>query len=602
MSASTAGQRPEGRSGRSRNRLRGPLISLGVLVALLVLGEGAVRLGGWAGAPLDVLRLAGLPNRGEPATLWDRDLLYRLRPDTLMFNAYRINRLGYRGPDVDAIKPPDTLRIVCTGDSSTFGMGVADDETWPARLEVMLDALLDRERSVEVINAAVPGYSTEQNKRQVLRDLLALQPDVLIVCPTAQNDLRWQANAGDAAALDDNTAWRAWLDRSHLLRLVRGGALRDAFHAGGRREPGSGGARPRVTPDEFEANLRNIAEAAREQGVRTLFLVTEHSAWRESSDPAVDESEASVARAAGDVGALLADSREAFAGYAPYPMFSDGIHFTPLGQQLVAISALRALLQHPEQLVQGRRAEALVDWAASLGGGPVLGPGDIAHPGDIPGLVIEMGHDWVLPELTESSPHRHPPNPIEIWSGGVEAHAAADMETQAGWRSLEAFNRDIGALPPSIDRRVASAIDATRHGDYEASLPLFEAALAETPDNIEALFEYGMALRRLGRRDEGTEMFRRGAEADREGPIGRFLTGLLAFESGDMEIAEWALRNAISQQSTLGEARFTLGRLLLQRGELDEAEKQLRMSILMRTESDAAAALLLEIEARRADG
>jgi hypothetical protein len=220
MSASRAAERP---GGRRVGGLRGPLISLAVLVGLALLGEGVVRAGGWAGQPLDVLRLAGLPNRGEPPTLWDRDLLYRLRPDTLMFDAYRINSLGYRGPEVDPVKPPGTLRIACTGDSSTFGMGVSDEETWPARLAVMLSALLEGERAVEVINAAVPGYSTEQNKRQVERDLLALQPDVLIVCPTAQNDLRWQTNAGDAAALDANTEWRAFLDRSHLLRLLRGG-------------------------------------------------------------------------------------------------------------------------------------------------------------------------------------------------------------------------------------------------------------------------------------------------------------------------------------------------------------------------------------------
>jgi len=564
MSASTADQRPEGRSGRSRNRLRGPLISLGVLVALLVLGEGAVRLGGWAGAPLDVLRLAGLPNRGEPATLWDRDLLYRLRPDTLMFNAYRINRLGYRGPDVDAIKPPDTLRIVCTGDSSTFGMGVADDETWPARLADMLEVLLEGARHVEVINAAVPGYSTEQNRRQVERDLLALQPDVLIVCPTAQNDLRWQVNAGDAAALDGNTHWRRLLDQSHLLRLVRGGGLRDAFHVSGRRDPDTPGARPRVTPAEFEANLQRMSEAALEHNVLPVLLVTEHSEWRESIDPAIDASEDTVVRIADESGALAADAREAFAGYAPYPMFSDGIHFTELGQQLVANAALRALLQQPELLASGGRVGALADWSAGLDNPASGDPGRAAGPEGIPRLR----------ELFERD----------------------------GPGALAAFNREIGMTTRPVDPRLAAAIDGSRRGEYLDMLPLFEAALADAPADVEALFEYGMALRRAGRRDEGTEMFRRGAQADPEGAIGRFLAGLLAFEAGDMATAEPALRDAIALRSTLGLARFTLGRLLLQRGELDEAEKQLRMSILMRTESDAAAALLLEIEARRADG
>ena len=59
-----------------------------------------------------------------------------------------------RGDTFAALPPAGTLRIAAVGDSTTFGWGLSDDQTWPARLT---EELTRRGHPVEVINAGVPA-------------------------------------------------------------------------------------------------------------------------------------------------------------------------------------------------------------------------------------------------------------------------------------------------------------------------------------------------------------------------------------------------------------------------------------------------------------
>lgn len=85
----------------------------------------------------------------------------------------RINRDGFRGPEIDAAhKAP---RIVTIGDSCTFGM--TEPSSYPRVLE---DTLRRRDVAIEVVNAGVEGYTT----RDVLMELdrvKALRPEVTTI-------------------------------------------------------------------------------------------------------------------------------------------------------------------------------------------------------------------------------------------------------------------------------------------------------------------------------------------------------------------------------------------------------------------------------------
>jgi len=65
---------------------------------------------------------------------------------------YNINSHGFRAPDVN----DETVEYAVVGDSFSFGLGVEDDETFTALLNV------GSEKNKTFYNYSVPGYSTDQ--------------------------------------------------------------------------------------------------------------------------------------------------------------------------------------------------------------------------------------------------------------------------------------------------------------------------------------------------------------------------------------------------------------------------------------------------------
>jgi lysophospholipase L1-like esterase len=71
----------------------------------------------------------------------------------------------------------DAQRILVVGDSFAFGWGVEDDQTFAA----VLARGLARDHRVEVINAGVPGYSTDQYWLFLRERGFALAPDLVLL-------------------------------------------------------------------------------------------------------------------------------------------------------------------------------------------------------------------------------------------------------------------------------------------------------------------------------------------------------------------------------------------------------------------------------------
>lgn len=92
---------------------------------------------------------------------------------------YRINALGFRGPETTREKPEGTLRVVGLGDSFTFGTGVRADETFLAVLEDMAQG---GPRPVEVLNLGAMGYDTRHEVELLESVGVGLDPDVVVIC------------------------------------------------------------------------------------------------------------------------------------------------------------------------------------------------------------------------------------------------------------------------------------------------------------------------------------------------------------------------------------------------------------------------------------
>jgi lysophospholipase L1-like esterase len=98
-----------------------------------------------------------------------------------------INEHGFRGPALRHLRDDSALRVLCIGDSITFGYGVGDAAPFPRQLEHLLrDAF--PERDVEVINAGVQRYFTYQEIDFLRLRGATLQPDVVVLA-VYSNDL-----------------------------------------------------------------------------------------------------------------------------------------------------------------------------------------------------------------------------------------------------------------------------------------------------------------------------------------------------------------------------------------------------------------------------
>ena len=113
----------------------------------------------------------------------ERALPFRLRPNShgfLFKSPISINSKGFRGKEITEPKG-NTFRIVALGESTTYGCTLlAEDRPWPEVLEQIIHERLKPPRPVEVINAGVPAYNLEHNLHRLARDILPLQPDMII--------------------------------------------------------------------------------------------------------------------------------------------------------------------------------------------------------------------------------------------------------------------------------------------------------------------------------------------------------------------------------------------------------------------------------------
>jgi lysophospholipase L1-like esterase len=211
-------------------------------------GVGLVLIALCGGVPLFVAELALRPFVERLTDLYvvDEALGWRHRPGvagSYWGEPVRINAHGMRGPERGPVKPSGARRVLFLGDSVVFGLALADEErTIPALLE---DELATRTAApVEVLNAAVCGWSTWQELRFLQAEGERWQPD-LVLLGFVLNDVteRYQlvrfggSTSGPQLAYAAADGWRAWLAESGLYLAVRELHLRRELRAAELRGP-----------------------------------------------------------------------------------------------------------------------------------------------------------------------------------------------------------------------------------------------------------------------------------------------------------------------------------------------------------------------------
>ncbi|MCC6159290.1 MAG: hypothetical protein IT350_14665 [Deltaproteobacteria bacterium] len=217
----------------------------------------------------------------------DSALMWRNRPDLRTEFAGVPVRADRRGFRISAERPAaiddrrsDAPRIVCLGESPTFGWGVRFEDAYPARVEKLLSERLGR--AVEVVNAGMIGYSSHQGRLLLEREILALRPDIVSV-PFVINDIdkyRFYYNDGGpdrgvVPARRALTTAENLLDRSRFFQVFTRAFRQVAYRgetADGKPMAFYRPQRLRVDLADYRENLVAIARICREHAITPVFL------------------------------------------------------------------------------------------------------------------------------------------------------------------------------------------------------------------------------------------------------------------------------------------------------------------------------------------
>jgi hypothetical protein len=190
---------------RKQTLFRVVLVVLGCLAGFgIIEGIGGIAI--WAARhsekPELPAELVGrvLESKRHVENAHDPYLAYRPKPNQQTRTAH-INSLGLRGAETDALPGPGVYRILLLGGSVAWGYtSMSDDETPSEVLESYLNAhrrrsRLLRDKTIEVLNGAVPGYVAWQEALVYAMDYRRLKPN-LIVTLDGTNDYAAAINTG----------------------------------------------------------------------------------------------------------------------------------------------------------------------------------------------------------------------------------------------------------------------------------------------------------------------------------------------------------------------------------------------------------------------
>jgi GDSL-like lipase/acylhydrolase family protein len=229
---------------------------------------------------------------------------------------FRINQAGFRGDDWAVPKRPETIRTMFLGDSITFGGGsILDDQLFVNRVKGLL-AKTDG-RNVETLNAAAPGWGIE-NMAAFLGARGTFDADVLIwTLPTV--DFRRPKTSLEDHAFPTSKPW---------LRLLYLG--RTLLHTTNQLD-----IQPGVGEGTLERNVALFRESltalARTRIVCVVLIVP--------ASPRYDHFIEDVPRFRAVAEAAhvpFVDLHASFRRHPPEALFTDGVHLSVRGHELVA--------------------------------------------------------------------------------------------------------------------------------------------------------------------------------------------------------------------------------------------------------------------------
>ena len=271
----TDSSRPLQRTGAGRRWIFRLVAILGSLALAVAVGELVCRLAYKPRVPIRFQQGASVFEEDGIGKFFEKmepdpELFWRFAPDQTITpsgkRTWRIisNHQRLREDhEIPLRKPDNEIRVLCLGDSCTFGFGLPIHETFVDQVEQQLQTLFP-EKSVEAINAGVPGYTIFQGIRGLVRDGLNFDPDLVLVCFGNNERAMWD-NLSDFEHLRYLTSIRppSPFTESRLCQFTW-----SKF----RRRPQNLIARPRLNAEEFRHILGQVKAVTDNQDIGLMYI------------------------------------------------------------------------------------------------------------------------------------------------------------------------------------------------------------------------------------------------------------------------------------------------------------------------------------------
>ena len=200
---------------------------------------------------------------------------------------------GYRNDELPVAKPAGTLRIACVGDSWTFGMNVDQDRSYPSRLLHHLRASSGG-GPIDLVNFGVLGYTSFQGRQLMESRVFDFHPDIVAIGfgmndseVAGYRDRDVVGSGGPPTAATRVKEAFTGLESYQLLKYFAqtlkfrpksmGDFLREHANDRGSGTVDYDAIEPwtRVSPHDYQENLRAMIRLAREHGAAIVLLDNE---------------------------------------------------------------------------------------------------------------------------------------------------------------------------------------------------------------------------------------------------------------------------------------------------------------------------------------
>ena len=258
-----------------------------------------------------------------------------------------INNLGFRGLPYDPADYNDHKRIVCLGDSCTFGWQVSFGNAYPEILESMLNQSSTLPH-YKTINLAVPSYTSFQMER-VFRKWDTYFKPYLIVLWAGTNDVSFAFQLPDSEmakryekgmlikSIVSNSYSLSYIDNWLYEKRYGKQTVETAVKQAQKRNV------RRVSLSESRTNIINIINRCKQDGVKIILVTRQNYTLR----PALDDYNDMLLELGKTYQIPVVDIAKMATGPAHRDLYfdpdNDVIHLNTKGNQLVANEILKVM-------------------------------------------------------------------------------------------------------------------------------------------------------------------------------------------------------------------------------------------------------------------